>query len=129
MKKTIKIARVLFSEKDMAIVAEYNLSSNHVCIYSASKNVRRLTRAKENPKSQAIIKRLKINGCAICGYTKCNSALSFHHTNPKDKKFLLTVGSLLHKNEKVSEEVNKCILLCCRCHREIHEKERLNAAT
>ena len=32
---------------------------------------------------------LKINGCAICGYNRCPTALEFHHVNIKDKSFLL----------------------------------------
>lgn len=68
--------------------------------------------------SKKIIHRLKINGCAICGYSKCDAALEFHHTNPEDKKFQVTARTTGYK--KIVEELNKCILLCANCHREIH---------
>jgi len=71
-----------------------------------------------------IMRRLKINGCAICGYNKCDNALAFHHTNPKDKKFALNKPCLNTSAQKVFDELNKCILLCMNCHEEIHEKER-----
>ena len=61
---------------------------------------------------------LKVNGCAICGYDKCDGALDFHHVNPKDKKFLINYTALSKKDN--TEELNKCILLCANCHREIH---------
>lgn len=64
---------------------------------------------------------LKINGCAICGYDKCAAALNFHHVNPKDKKFLVSPITISRKD--IFEELQKCILLCSNCHREIHQKE------
>lgn len=56
--------------------------------------------------------------CQICGYNKCNEALDFHHLDPSQKDFSL---SGQHKSiELLKKEVDKCILLCCRCHREVH---------
>lgn len=65
-----------------------------------------------------ILYNLKINGCAICEYNKCNRALHFHHVNPKDKKFNICRGAIPKKD--LIDEVNKCILLCSNCHNEIH---------
>ena len=66
---------------------------------------------------------LKINGCAICGYDKCIRALEFHHTNPEDKEFTLKIRNLDKSPKILAEELNKCILLCSNCHREIEEME------
>lgn len=73
---------------------------------------------------EKILHELKINGCAVCGYDKCNAALDFHHVNPEDKKFQLTIDKMSKKD--LADEFNKCILLCANCHREIHEEVRLN---
>jgi ribosomal protein L32 len=70
-----------------------------------------------------ILDDLKINGCAICGYDKCTHALDFHHVNPEDKKFKINVNFMAFKVEKITTELNKCILLCSNCHREIHKKQ------
>lgn len=60
--------------------------------------------------------------CEVCGYDKnFPSAYDFHHRNPEEKSF--TISSKMIKFEKLVEEVDKCDLLCCRCHRELHEKE------
>lgn len=67
---------------------------------------------------------LKINGCAICGYNKCNAALDFHHVNPKDKKFSVAIGTMGRSDNSIVKELNKCILLCSNCHREIEDKSR-----
>lgn len=60
------------------------------------------------------------NQCAICGYNKCSSALEFHHLNPTDKDFTLGTNANI-AFEKALKEVQKCILVCANCHREIHE--------
>jgi 5-methylcytosine-specific restriction endonuclease McrA len=63
---------------------------------------------------------LKINGCAICGYNKYHGALDFHHVNPRDKKFNLTIDDFRHKKSNIFiAEINKCILLCSNCHAEV----------
>lgn len=56
--------------------------------------------------------------CAICGYNKCNDALDFHHMDPSTK--LAEIGSRDLSWKILSEELDKCILVCANCHREIH---------
>ena len=75
-------------------------------------------------KQKHIIHDLKINGCAICGYDKCDAALEFHHVNQEDKKFCLTARNVGYSEILVAEELNKCILLCSNCHREIHNGDK-----
>jgi len=120
--------KLLFKEKNEYVVLNCNLKTNHICIYSYyhNKEKKKMQNIKDDKKARLRMERLKVNGCSICGYDKCNRALEFHHINPKDKKFNLNIPSLKHPNKIVVEEVNKCILLCCRCHREIHGKELYN---
>lgn len=56
--------------------------------------------------------------CQICGYNKCTSALEFHHLDPSQKDFTISGNS--RSFETLKPEVNKCILVCANCHREIH---------
>lgn len=58
--------------------------------------------------------------CVMCGYSKCNSALHFHHTNPKDKKFCISAAPKDSEFGQLLEEAMKCILVCSNCHAEIH---------
>lgn len=67
-----------------------------------------------------IMKELKTNGCAICGYDEYYGSLDFHHVNPKDKNFQISLGNL-HRND-TNNELNKCILLCKNCHCAIHNR-------
>jgi len=75
---------------------------------------------EEHCMRQKIMHNLKINGCAICGYNKCDRSLMFHHVNPEDKQLEVAQRILNRKNSVITTELNKCILLCCNCHGEIH---------
>lgn len=57
--------------------------------------------------------------CCKCGYNKNTSALEFHHTNPEHKDFNISNTKTTNIN-KLRKEVEKCILVCANCHREIH---------
>jgi hypothetical protein len=57
--------------------------------------------------------------CQICGYDKCMGALDFHHINGEKEHNISTILIQL-KWERVKEELDKCILLCSNCHREVH---------
>ena len=58
--------------------------------------------------------------CEICGYNKCIQALEFHHLNPEEKDFGIGAKGYTRSIEKNKEEVDKCIMVCANCHREIH---------
>lgn len=60
--------------------------------------------------------------CELCGYDKCVDALEFHHKNPNEKDFGISSGET-RSWEKIKKELDKCIMLCANCHREIHSKE------
>lgn len=62
--------------------------------------------------------------CIICGYLKCLAALDFHHKNPLEKDGYGTGALKAHWSwEKNKIELDKCVLVCVRCHREIHSGE------
>lgn len=62
--------------------------------------------------------------CEICGYDKCEAALEFHHLNSNEKEFGIAYKGYTRSLEECKKEVDKCILVCANCHREIHEEER-----
>ena len=57
--------------------------------------------------------------CSSCGSTE---SLEFHHKDPSTKRMSLG-NSWTHDPKKVEAEVKKCILLCEKCHKELHKKE------
>lgn len=59
--------------------------------------------------------------CSICGYHKSNFALEFHHINPEEKSYGLSAKGNTHNLLLDLKEVQKCILVCANCHREIHD--------
>lgn len=56
--------------------------------------------------------------CQICSYDKCLDAFDFHHEDPLTKDFVLS--SRMTSWRAIEGELKKVILVCCRCHREIH---------
>ena len=57
-------------------------------------------------------------GCELCGYNRTSRALDYHHINPSlKKKDVHSCRSFL----RVIKEMNKCVLLCANCHREVHD--------
>lgn len=58
--------------------------------------------------------------CNICGYNKCISALDFHHIDRNDKEFQIGQVKTTTLSQTVKNELDKCMLLCSNCHRELH---------
>jgi len=60
---------------------------------------------------------LKKNGCCLCGYKLCNTALEFHHIETKQRE----ISSIRDINVLKAEfNNNKIVLLCANCHRLVH---------
>ena len=61
--------------------------------------------------------------CQLCGYDKCINALDFHHIDKSTKEHkparIISNGSW----NRIIEELNKCILVCSNCHREIESTD------
>lgn len=61
--------------------------------------------------------------CEICGYDKCIDALEFHHLDPSQKDFGISKEGYSNKWENIQKELDKCIMVCANCHREIHSRD------
>ncbi len=79
----------------------------------------RVTRARQ--KRKRVLVEYKGGSCEVCGYNRCVGALDFHHLDPTTKKFRVGNGNTKSYESDI-EEVDKCILVCSNCHREIHYK-------
>ncbi len=58
--------------------------------------------------------------CAKCGESR-GYCLDYHHIDPTTKKF--TIAKFISNStslEGLTEEIEKCIVLCANCHREYH---------
>lgn len=63
--------------------------------------------------------------CSRCGYNTCIEALDFHHIDPNNKEFNISHAIRnSHSWERLKIELDKCILLCANCHRELHYTEK-----
>jgi predicted HNH restriction endonuclease len=57
--------------------------------------------------------------CMLCGYSKHPGILDFHHIDPSTKLFGISSGGFSRSWASIEAEVQKCILVCANCHREI----------
>ena len=71
----------------------------------------------ENLKSQ-----LKCEKCKESRYW----LLDFHHLDPTEKEASIAYLLRSSTKQKVQQEMEKCIVLCSNCHRDLHHQERIN---
>ena len=57
--------------------------------------------------------------CRLCGYDRCMAALEFHHLDPSEKSFELSLRGVTRSFEELRQEAAKCALLCANCHAEV----------
>jgi hypothetical protein len=113
-------------------IGEYYFTGRYT---KAGKNIRRakckkcVKKVKSDRRNniRAWLKQYKRNSCcAICGYSKEThanfkyQALEFHH--PQNNK-AFAVGEAASRGMaigKIKKEIDKCVILCSRCHTEIH---------
>ncbi len=62
----------------------------------------------------------KGGSCVVCGYNKYSGALDFHHVDKSKKDFAISQYKIKQLDDKIKTELDKCILVCANCHREIH---------
>ena len=63
--------------------------------------------------------------CQRCGVSyECLNVYDFHHVDPSQKE--AKIATMMGRNswEKIKKELDKCMLVCANCHREIHAEER-----
>ena len=87
------------------------------CSYCLKDNVQRRRREL---KHRAVA--YKGGKCESCGYCKSVAALDFHHVDSSTKEFGISAGGWTRTWERMKPELDKCILLCSNCHRELHSK-------
>lgn len=65
--------------------------------------------------------------CSVCKMTFSYHLYEFHHLDPTEKD--IEIGKLLSsgvKLEQIRKEIDKCILICPVCHKELHNENLLN---
>lgn len=95
------------------------------------KKDKRVYADRANYLKQAVARRRKVirqlalkykgNQCSICGYNKCLQALEFHYLESSKKDFGISASGYTRSWKVILKELDKCLLLCANCHREVHE--------
>lgn len=75
--------------------------------------------AKRRRKIKEMAIAYKGGACQICKYSKFQGAFDLHHLDPKKKKFGIADKGYTRSWDVIRAELDKCILLCANCHREL----------
>lgn len=128
-----KIEEILLVHKDWG----YKKVASELGLAYSSARYHMNPRYRENSHNRIIKRRQEIvdsariaagGKCSLCGYSKCLSALHFHHTSDDkidDVARLARLAGARKTEEFLDAEIKKCILVCANCHAELHNKERI----
>jgi len=78
---------------------------------------------KRRKKIKALAVAYKGGKCQHCGYDRCVGALEFHHIDRNTKLFGISFNGLTRSWERTKNELDKCVLICSNCHKEIHASQ------
>ncbi|MCA0187800.1 MAG: HNH endonuclease [Proteobacteria bacterium] len=98
---------------------------SHICAGLAPDPVKKAKKAVEAvSRRRKKVKQMAVNelggACVLCGYDRCIEALEFHHKDPDLKDFTISAKGHCRAWESIKAELNKCVLVCSNCHRELH---------
>lgn len=79
---------------------------------------------KRRDKVKVLAVAYKGGKCQCCGYNTFIGALEFHHINSDEKDFGISSKGYTRSWETVKKELDKCVLVCSNCHKEIHANIR-----
>ena len=92
-------------------------SKEEILLEKRRKRVLAVQKRRNTLKKMAV--EYKGGKCCICGYDRFMGALEFHHINPNEKSFGVSERGMTVSWERLRNEIDKCILVCSNCHREI----------
>ena len=76
-----------------------------------------VTRWRRNIKRQLVEE--AGGACVLCGYDRCLAALQFHHLDPSQKRFALSLKGAARAADELRKEAQKCVVVCANCHAEV----------
>lgn len=102
--------------KQVKSSTEFHRNGTRLTIFCKSCLSRKAIAKQRENKQRAVD--YKGGKCFLCGYSRCLAALEFHHLDPAQKEFSIAKFRM-HTFATIRDELDKCVLLCCRCHREV----------
>jgi len=80
---------------------------------------------KRHEIKEMIIKYKEVHPCILCGENR-HYVLDFHHPNKEEKdKSISYMARKCYSMGAVINEIEKCIIFCANCHRELHYRQRI----
>ena len=124
-----RICKKCNTEKDNSEFSDMKRKNKPISKHSYCKSCLQLDTLLRRRKFKLECLKYKGFKCEICGYHKSEAALDFHHKDPSQKDFNISkirTCSFEKNKTKIVTELDKCILLCSNCHRELHYNQIQN---
>jgi transposase len=120
--RAVASAALAAGERSVELICAHHGPTTHILEVRGAYRCRRC-RAERVSDHRRKVKRTLIaeagGACALCGYNRCEAALQFHHLDPREKSFHLSLRGVTRAIELLRKEASKCILLCATCHAEV----------
>jgi len=88
---------------------------------ATKERIKRNWRKKIDEISLRVLSIKKNSGCSVCKWNEHPEILQFHHRNPEEKSFDLSVETIARKEWIIVEkEISKCDIICPNCHWWLH---------
>lgn len=116
-KKYRALNRGLINEGRVRRLIE-NPGLDHDYYLSRQEYIKAHSRDRYHYRTALIARYKRMKGCLLCGYKACGPALELHHIDGRkgDNVAAIKKSSMA----KLKAEIDKCVVLCSNCHREIH---------
>lgn len=101
-------------EKNRRKQKSYRKRVANMGIVDSVKEVNELRRSRK-----ALVISVLGGSCMLCGYSRCQRNLTFHHI--ENKSFSLAEREFQFSWKKLLPEICKCVLICHNCHGEVHD--------
>jgi hypothetical protein len=116
-RRTRPVKKLTCERHGLTVFAEYSAGPKRGYRWSCKRCVgEAVTRRKQ--KLKRILVEEAGGRCTVCGYARCIVNLGFHHVDPSQKSFAMSMG-IGRSIAAFREEAKKCILVCANCHGEI----------
>ena len=107
-------------KSELPLTAEhYYMRKNGVSHYHCKKCIEKNSLISTQAKKDKCIA-YKGSKCVLCGYNRFRNTFDFHHLCPSEKSFEIGYALKRKSFDEIKPELDKCILLCANCHRELH---------
>ncbi len=125
-KKCTECKQIKIVPSDFSLSGKKTLSGKPIFASKCKSCINKIRKQTRKKRRSWLNEYKKKQQCKKCGYSQethesfVPQALQFHHAQGNKKFEISKATSNGISKEKIMNEISKCVILCSRCHNEIH---------